>query len=57
VAQYALREDLSRWTVYRMLRPAKIRLAEAIASGALSDPDAEVIAEATMTTMVDPGWW
>jgi predicted DNA-binding protein (UPF0251 family) len=54
VAEYALRAGVSRWKVYRMLRPAEQRLATAIQAGALSDPEAEVIAEATLTTVADP---
>jgi predicted DNA-binding protein (UPF0251 family) len=54
VAEYALRAGVSRWKVYRTLRPAEQRLAAAIRAGALSDPEAEVIAEATLTTVADP---
>jgi predicted DNA-binding protein (UPF0251 family) len=54
VAQYALRAGVSRWKVYRMLRPAQDRLVAAIQAGVLSDPDAEVIAEATLTTIAEP---
>ncbi|GAA1810859.1 hypothetical protein GCM10009682_35560 [Luedemannella flava] len=53
VAEYADRLGLSRWTVYKRRRAAEARLVEAIRSGALSDPDAEVIAAATRTTAPD----
>jgi hypothetical protein len=53
VAQYALREGMSRWQVYRLRRPAEQRLVEAIAAGTLSDTDAEVVAEATLAISVD----
>lgn len=52
VAVYAERIGLSRWAVYKRRRAAELRLAEAIDS--LSDPDAEVIAEATLTTAPEP---
>jgi predicted DNA-binding protein (UPF0251 family) len=54
VAAYADRVGVSRWTVYKRRRAAEARLVEAIASGTLSDPDAEVIAEATLTTAPEP---
>jgi hypothetical protein len=54
VAEYADRTGRSRWAVYKRLTAAKARLVAAIHSGALSDPDAEVIAEATLTTAPDP---
>jgi predicted DNA-binding protein (UPF0251 family) len=54
VTEYADRTGLSRWTVYKRRKAAVIRLVEAIRSGALSDPAAEVIAEATLTTAPDP---
>ena len=54
VADYADRTGVSRWTVYKRRKAAEARLVEAIRSGALSDPDAEVIAEATLTTAPDP---
>ena len=53
VAEYADRAGVSRWSVYKRRRAAETRLVEAIRSGALSDPDVEVIAEATLTTMPD----
>ena len=53
VADYADRAGVSRWTVYKRRKAAETRLVEAIRSGALSDPDAQVIAEATLTTAPD----
>jgi len=53
VAEYADRTGTSRWSVYKRRRAAEARLVEAIRSGALSDPDAEVIAEATLTVVPD----
>jgi predicted DNA-binding protein (UPF0251 family) len=54
VAEYAEQTGVSRWTVYKRRRAAETRLVEAIRSGALSDPDAEVIAEATLSTAPEP---
>jgi hypothetical protein len=54
VADYADRTGMSRWAVYKHRRAAEARLVQAIRSGALSDIDAEVIAEATLTTAPDP---
>jgi hypothetical protein len=54
VADYADRTGVSRWTVYKRRKAAEARLVAAIRSGALSDPAAEVIAEATLTTAPDP---
>jgi hypothetical protein len=54
VAVYADRIGVSRWTVYKRRRAAEARLFEALGSGVLSDPDAEVIAEATLTTASEP---
>lgn len=53
VAEYADRIGVSRWAVYKRRRAAQTRLVEALRSGVLSDPDAEVIAEATLTTAPD----
>ena len=53
VAEYADRTGVSRWTVYKRRRVAEARLVHAITSGALSDTDAEVIAEATLTTAIE----
>jgi predicted DNA-binding protein (UPF0251 family) len=53
VAQYAERIGVSRWTIYKRHQAAKTRLLKAILSGTLSDPDAEAIAEATLTTAPD----
>ncbi|WP_431937018.1 hypothetical protein [Micromonospora sp. RP3T] len=50
LAAYAERTGLPRWGVYKRRNAAKERLGAAIRSGALSDPTAEVIAEATGTT-------
>jgi hypothetical protein len=54
VAEYADRIGVSRWTVYKRRRAAEARLVEVIRTGALSDPDAEVIAEATLSTAPEP---
>ena len=53
VADYADRAGVSRWAVYKRRKAAETRLVEAIRSGVLSDPDAEVISEATLTTAPD----
>ena len=50
LAAYAQRTGLARWGVYKRRTAAVERLVAAIRSGALSDPTAEVIAEATLTT-------
>jgi hypothetical protein len=54
VADYADRLGVSRWTVYKRRKAAEARLVEAITSGTLSDPDADVIAEATLTRAAPP---
>jgi hypothetical protein len=54
VAEYADRTGQSRWAVYKRRKAAETRLVEAIRSGALTDPDADVITEATLTTAPDP---
>jgi predicted DNA-binding protein (UPF0251 family) len=54
VAEYAERLGVSRWTVYKRRKAAEARLVAAIRSGTLFDPDAEVIAEATLTTAPEP---
>ena len=54
VAEYAIRVGKTAAAVYKARERAEARLVAAIRSGALSDPDAEVIAEATMTLAVDP---
>ncbi|GAA1025862.1 hypothetical protein GCM10009557_01480 [Virgisporangium ochraceum] len=53
LAEYADRIGISRWAAYRRRDLAKTRLATAIREGRLSDPDAEVITEATLTTVFD----
>ena len=53
VAEYADRAGVSRWTVYKRRKAAEARLVDAIASGTLSDPNAEVVAEATLTTAIE----
>ncbi len=50
LAAYAERTGLPRWGVYKRRSAAVQRLVTAIRSGALSDPTADVIAEATGTT-------
>lgn len=54
VAEYADRTGQSRWAVYKRRKAAETRLVEAIRSGALTDPDAYMIIEATLTTAPDP---
>jgi predicted DNA-binding protein (UPF0251 family) len=54
VAEYAERVGVSRWTVYKRRKAAEARLVEAIRSGVLTDTDAAVIAEATLTTAPEP---
>jgi hypothetical protein len=53
VGEYAEQVGRTYWQVYRERGPAVARLVAAIESGALSDPVAEVVAEAT-TTIADP---
>jgi hypothetical protein len=53
VAEYADRTGMSRWAVYKRRKAAETRLVDAIRSGALTDQDTEVIAEATLTTAPD----
>lgn len=50
VGEYAKQVGRSYWQVYRQRAAAVQRLVAAIESGELSDDDADVIAEATMTT-------
>lgn len=54
VAEYAERHGRGYWAVAKERSRAEERLVAAIRSGALSDEDAAVIAEATMTLAVDP---
>jgi len=53
VAEYAERTGRTYWQVYRQRRPAVARLVAALQAGTLSDPTADVIAEATMTLAPD----
>lgn len=53
LVEYADRIGISRWAAYRRRDQAKAHLVAAIREGRLSDPDAEVIAEATLTTAID----
>lgn len=55
LAAYADRVGLTRWAAYLRRRRAESRLVEAIRTGTLSDPEAEVVAEATLTTVAEPG--
>jgi hypothetical protein len=49
---------VSRWTVYKRRKTTEVRLEAAIHAGALSDPDAQAVAEATLTTAIDiPAEW
>jgi len=52
LAEYADRVGLSRWAAYRRRSQAVARLVAALHAGRLGDPDAEVIAEATLTTVI-----
>ncbi|WP_203903213.1 hypothetical protein [Virgisporangium aliadipatigenens] len=54
VADYAARVGKTVKAVYKARDRAEARLVAAICSGALSEPDAEVIAEATLTVAADP---
>lgn len=54
VTDYAERTGLPRWGVYKRRTAAVERLVAAIRSGALSDPTADVIAEATLRTAPEP---
>ncbi len=54
VAEYAQRTGQTRAAVYKARDRARERLVAAIAAGSLGDPDAEVIAEATMTVIAEP---
>ena len=49
VASYAERHGRGYWAVVKERSRAEARLVAAVRAGVLSDPDAEVIAEATMT--------
>ncbi|GIE93929.1 hypothetical protein [Paractinoplanes rishiriensis] len=57
LAAYAQRTGLARWGVYKRRSAAVERLVAAIRAGELRDPTADVIAEATLTTVaeVTPG--
>jgi len=54
VAEYAARVGKTAKAVYKARDRAEARLVAAITAGTLSDPDTEVIAEATMTLVADP---
>ncbi|MEU1808412.1 hypothetical protein [Micromonospora aurantiaca (nom. illeg.)] len=54
VTDYAARTGLPRWGVYKRRTAAVERLVAAIRAGELSDPTADVIAEATLRTAPDP---
>jgi hypothetical protein len=54
LTDYAARTGRSRWALYKRRAPAVERLVDALLAGVLSDPDAEVIAEATLTTAPEP---
>jgi hypothetical protein len=54
VTDYAERAGRSYWAVVKERSRAEERLVAALRDGALSDQDAAVIAEATMTLAVDP---
>jgi len=54
VAAYAARVGKTAKAVYKARDRAEARLVASINAGTLSDPDAEIIAEATMTLAIDP---
>lgn len=53
VSEYADAAGESTWAVYKRRARAEARLVAAIRDGRLSDLDSDVIAEATLTTVVD----
>jgi hypothetical protein len=53
LAEYADRVGMTRWAAYRRRSQAKLKLKAAIESGRLADPDAQVIAGATTTLVLD----
>lgn len=55
LAAYADEVGLTRWAAYLRRRRAEARLVAAIRDGSLSDPTAEVVAEATMRTAAEVG--
>lgn len=54
LADYADRIGVTRWSLYKTRARAVQRLSAAIRAGAVSDHDAEVIAEATSMVVPDP---
>jgi hypothetical protein len=54
LAAYADRVGLTRWAAYLRRRRAEARLVAAVRAGVLSDLEAEVVAEATLTTVAEP---
>jgi len=54
VAEYAAQVGKTPKAVYKARDRAEARLVAAIGAGTLSDPDAEAIAEATLTVTADP---
>ncbi|WP_433615308.1 hypothetical protein ACQP2P_11190 [Dactylosporangium sp. CA-139114] len=54
VTAYAQRSGLPHWRVYKRRTAAVQRLVAAIRAGILSDPTADVIAEATLRTALEP---
>ena len=54
VAEYADRTGVSPSLVYKRRKAAERRLLTALTAGELADPYAEVIAEATLTTALEP---
>jgi hypothetical protein len=53
IAEYAQRTGQTRSAVYKARDRARERLVVAIRAGSLADPDADVIAEATMTVIAE----
>ncbi|MBT8227512.1 MAG: hypothetical protein HKP61_20260 [Dactylosporangium sp.] len=54
LAEYAGRIGITRWAAYRRRTQAEARLAAALRTGRMRDSDDQTIAEATLTTAVDP---
>lgn len=53
IGEYAARLGHPAWSVYKQRARAEARLAAVIGAGWTADPDAEVIAEATMTVVAE----
>jgi hypothetical protein len=55
LAAYADQAGMTRWAAHSRRRRAEARLVAAIGTGSLSDPEAEVVAEATLRTVAKAG--